>query len=91
MNLGEKFMEWTFDNIFPWLAGSAIVFVVILIVLAPFAIYAEYKAEKFSLRKDEWNCTASVERASTTYVQSGNVLLPITSYNKQCTQWSAKP
>jgi len=88
---GERFMDWTFDHIMPWLVGGAIVFLVIFIAAAPFAIYADSKAERFSLKKDEWVCSASVERAETVYVNSGKVGVPVTTYSKHCTQWSEKP
>ena len=89
--MGNSVLDWLFDNVMPWIMNLAIVAIVLLIAAAPFAIYAEYKAEKFYLRKDEWACTASVERPITTYVQSGNVMVPITTYSKHCTQWSERP
>lgn len=89
--MGNDVMEWLFDHVVPWMMSAAIVVVVLLVILAPFAFYAEYTAEKFSLKKDEWVCSASVERASTTYVQSGNVMVPITTHSKHCTQWTEKP
>lgn len=89
--MGNNVLDWLFDHVVPWIVNIGIALIVILIALAPFAIYAEYKAEKFALRKDEWVCSASVERPITTYVQSGNVMVPITTYTKHCTQWTEKP
>lgn len=89
--MGNSVFDWLMDHVMPWIINVGIVLIVLLFVLAPFAIYAEYKAEKFSLKKDEWSCTASVERPTTTYIQSGNVMVPITTYSKHCTQWSERP
>lgn len=89
--MGERLFDWLLDHVMPWLMSAAIVAVVLFVVALPFLIYADYKAERFALRKDEWLCSASVERPSTTYIQSGSVLVPITTYSKHCTQWTEKP
>lgn len=89
--MGGDILEWMIDRIFPWLMILGIIALVVIVALLPFSLYAEYKAEKFSLKKDDWACSASVERASTTYVQSGNVMVPLTTYSKHCTQWTEKP
>ncbi len=91
MNLADRIIDWFMDNVMGWFLIIGIVLIAAFVLILPFALYAEYTAEKFSLKKDEWQCTASVERSSTTYVQSGSVLLPITTYSNHCTQWSAKP
>jgi len=67
------------------------VLVIVGIPVLCYAVYLDMKSPTFSLDKDEWTCTASVERSSTTYVKSGEVLVPITSNYKHCTQWSEKP
>ena len=89
--MGGDILEWIFDHIFPWLI---IAFVVFLFFAIPAMIYAwvqDSKSPTFTLRKDEWQCTASRLVPVTTYVQSGKVLIPITSTHKDCTQWSEKP
>lgn len=91
MGLGERVLDWMMEHVVTWLVTLLIVGVVVVLIVAPFAIYADMKAERFSLRKDEWSCSASVERPVTTYIQSGNVMIPITSYTKHCTQWSERP
>lgn len=91
MGLGERAMEWMFENIVTWLVCLVIVAVVLLVIALPFLIYADSQAERFALRKDEWTCSASIERATTTYVQSGNVMVPITTHSKHCTQWTERP
>lgn len=65
-----------------------------LVLAVPFGLYTWYKDSQsptFALRKDSWACSASVERSTTTYVQSGNVMVPITTYYKHCTQWTELP
>ena len=91
MSASERILDWFIDNVFGWLLIGGIVILAVIIVIAPIAIYADSQRPEFSLKKDEWTCTQFVERASTTYVQSGNVMVPITSYSKHCTQWSEKP
>lgn len=85
--IGEVVLDWFMENIMVWLI---ILIVVGLIIAIPFAIYEEYTAEKFYLRKDQWTCSASVERAYTTYIQSGSTMIPITNYQRHCTQWTEK-
>ena len=91
MGLGERAMEWTFDQVMPWLMVLAVAAVVLFLVALPFIIYADMTAERFSLKKAEWSCSASVERPVTTYIQSGSVMVPMTTYTKHCTQWSERP
>lgn len=59
--------------------------VAFLLGIAPWALLA-YQAspDLVTLKKVDWACSASVE--STTYVQSGNVLVPVTS--EDCVQYS---
>lgn len=54
-------------------------------------IYDACFAESFSLRKDTWGCTASHVETSTTLVNYGNnVLVPVTSTDNVCDQWSRR-
>lgn len=89
--MGSNILDWMLDHTVPWLLILGIVILVLMVIVAPFAWYAESKAERFALRKDEWTCTQSHERALTTYVQSGSVMVPLTTYSKECDQWSKKP
>lgn len=82
--------DFLMDKVMPWFVGLILVVAVGMVLLIPVALYAEYKAEKFYLRKDQWTCTASRLETSTTYIQSGNVMVPITSTHKHCTQWSER-
>lgn len=95
MSLLENAQEFFFDKVAPVVAMGFIGLATLAFVIGiPFAVYAFYKESQsptFELRKDEWTCSASVERQSTTYVQSGNVMVPITNYYNHCTQWSELP
>ena len=72
---------------------------VVLIVLAvfiglPMMLYAEWQQSKsptFTLHKNEWACTQMQRVPITTYVTSGKVMVPITTYSDECHQWSKQP
>jgi len=89
--MGERLLDWMLDNVVPWLMSATIGFIVLVIVALPFALYAESQAETFELKKYAWVCSQSVERPTTTYIQTGNIMVPMTTYSKHCTQWSEKP
>ena len=89
--MGEAVLDWLFDNVMPWLASALIIFFVLFLLGLPFLIWADSKAERFSLKKDRWECSKSIQVPTTTYVQTGNVMVPITTYSTQCTQWTEKP
>lgn len=91
MSMGERAMEWVFENVVTWLMVGAVAAVVLFLIALPFIIYADMQAERFALKKAEWACSASVERPITTYIQSGNVMIPVTTYSKHCTQWTERP
>lgn len=90
MGIADSIMDWFFDNILPWLGVGCVVLLLLFIAALPFLIWGEAKAERFSLRKDEWDCSRSVDVPITTYIQSGNVMVPITTYTKSCVQWSRR-
>ena len=63
---------------------SVILLVVAAVIGIPAALYFEYKAEKFYLRKDEWTCIQSHKESVTTYVKSGEVMVPIATWHDVC-------
>lgn len=74
--------------------GFVILAAVLLFVGVPvvaLSAYIDSKSPSFSLRKDQWSCSASVERSTTTYVQSGKVMVPVTNYYNHCVQWTEQP
>jgi hypothetical protein len=89
--MGNDLFEWLFEHVVGWLVSLLLIAFILLLIALPFMIYADSKAERFSLRKDAWECSASVQIPTTTYIQSGNVMVPMTTYSKHCTQWSERP
>lgn len=79
------------DKVVPLLGMSIIAAIVLAVPVIGYALYKDSQSPTFALRKDSWACSASVERSTTTYVQSGNVMVPITTYYKHCTQWTELP
>jgi len=45
----------------------------------------------FVLDKREWACSASHREPTTTYVKSGNVMIPVTSHHTVCDLYARKP
>lgn len=84
-------MDWLMSWFMPLVLVLIVLLVILGVPLAIYLLYASSQSPTFSLRKDEWACSASVERSSTVYVQSGNVMVPLTTHYKHCTQWSEKP
>lgn len=67
--------------------------VVLSVVVAGCALWAVYDAvtaETFSLRKDEWTCTASHEETVTTWIVVGNVQVPQITTTTVCDQWTRR-
>lgn len=57
-----------------------------LVGLLVYALYSEAHAEHFSLRKDQWQCTASHIQHS--LVPAGKVLVP--TQHSVCDKWERK-
>ena len=90
MDTLEEIAGWIWDRLLPLL----MILLAIAIVVVPswliYVLWVDSKSPTFELRKDEWACSASIERQSTTYIKSGDVMVPITSHYKHCTQWSER-
>lgn len=67
-------IDWFEKHILAWIFIILIAFVLIII---PLGIYHLATTETFSLTKSEWQCIDA--RQNTTYVKSGDVLIPITT------------
>lgn len=81
----EFFMEKIF---FPFFV---LFFIGVFFIFIPAVVYSWWKDSQsptFELRKDDWVCSAHENRAVTTYIMAGKVMVPSTSYQKYCTQWS---
>jgi hypothetical protein len=60
----------------------------VLLGCLPWAFYAEEQDPKLHLNKTHWSCTASHNQTTTTYVMSGKIMVPITSTQRVCDQYS---
>lgn len=90
-DLAFEIIEWFMENIFGWL--------VILAVLALVGWLGWYGVHSWQHRNDpppvsvslplnEWACTQMHRIPTTIYIKSGDVMVPITTYHKECYQWS---
>jgi hypothetical protein len=94
MNWLDSFMDWSIA----WVMGPLMVILTLALGAAmfigiPWGIYAWITytpSETFTLRFDQWACTEHVTRDVTTHVLVGKVLVPTTSRQRVCTQWSEK-
>ena len=84
-----------FDWVMGHLVMPLVLLLVVLFVLAlPVLGYAWWKQSNsptFTLYKNQWACTNMQRVPITTYVQSGNVMVPVTTYADECHQWSRQP
>ena len=62
----------------------------ILMACAPWALMADSKDPKLHLNKTEWICMDSHTIPITTYVKSGSVMVPITTYHRVCDEYRRK-
>jgi hypothetical protein len=60
--------------------------IVLVIIGAAYVLYAQSKMPGFELKKHEWVCT-QYRSLPPTYVQSGNVMVPVGG-GSQCAQWT---
>lgn len=44
-----------------------------------------------TLDKDKWACTSLTRDTYTTFVRSGDIMVPVTMSDDRCTQWSRQP
>ena len=87
-------MEWFMEHVGGWLLILAGLFAAVLLGVLVYGAYLEIfgpPETKITLIKSEWACTGSHNVPITTYVQSGKVMVPITSNHLECTQWSKQP
>lgn len=89
--MGNDLLDWFFDHVAPWLFLLAIALVAVGIPAYLYAAYQESKQPHISLLKSKWACTDMQRTPITTYVKSGNVMVPMTTYANECHQWSRQP
>ena len=85
------------DNLVDWIGERLSVvfvgFVLFIVGVLALAIYVEFtKAQSptIALRKTEWECTGTRQESTTTYVQSGKVMVPITTYHDVCVEYTKR-
>lgn len=79
--------EWLIDWFGALLVPSLCILIPLIVVGIGYAIYASSNSETFTLKKSEWQCIATEPRTVTTYIQSGKILVPITTTYDECTQY----
>ena len=80
--------EWLMEHVFMWFFVLLISGACIFLLVIPFVIYADSQSPTFSLKKSDWGCSHTHIEQSTTYVMSGQVMIPITSQENVCDQYS---
>lgn len=88
--LAELIIDSFIENIFPWLVIFFVAGIIAFIPACAYFVYQDSKKPTFTLKKDDWLCAGFREYNSTTYVKSGNVIVPITNHHKYCVQWNHK-
>ena len=87
------------EDIFYWICTkilAPILFIAVILLIfvgLPWWGWSEYQQSKsptFELYKNQWTCSQSHREDTTMYVQTGKVLVPITSHDKVCDQWTRK-
>ena len=76
------------DHFCAYMGWYLLLLIVGLLALMATATYYESKQPHIMLLKSEWACTNTVIVPVTTYVKSGDVMVPIITQTKTCTQWS---
>lgn len=89
--LGGDILEWVMDHVMPWLIVGVIAAVVFGIPLLGYAAWRESKDPQVHLNKKHWACTNMQRIPITTYVKSGNVMVPMTTYSNECHEWTRQP
>jgi fatty acid desaturase len=74
------------EGIWPllWLMAVLVLFVFILVV----GVTVDAERPTITIKKADWTCTQAVKRSSTTYVQTGQVMNPITTSYDDCVQYT---
>lgn len=89
--MGEAILDWLFERAMPWIIIAFIVFIVAGICIGIYAIYLKSQSQTFTLYKTEWVCTNMQRIPVTTYIKTGDVLVPVMSHQDVCHQWSRQP
>lgn len=81
----------TCEGILNWVADRIAVVIIGGLLLSSlgigwliYASWAESRSPVIQLQKTEWECAGTKSEATVVYVQSGKVLVPITTYHDVC-------
>lgn len=81
-------LDWLMEHIGGWFVLAAILAICVGLPLGLYALVMDSQSPTMQLRKADWACTQSQTIPITTYVMSGKVMVPITTYTSQCNQWN---
>jgi len=77
------------------IAFMGVLGIVTYLLVGPLIIWLAYSADAYdkspnlvTLKKHEWVCSASHQETTTTFVMSGKVMVPVTSIDTICDQYS---
>lgn len=71
----------------PFIFVGGMLLIVGIVIFFVVVAYISAQSPSFELRKDQWSCTATVVVPTTIYVESGKVLMPVTTTHNECTNW----
>jgi hypothetical protein len=71
-----------------WALLWAVTFLFLFLLTIGVAGVVETQQPSITIQKADWNCTQAVKRSSTTYVQTGQVMNPITTTYDDCVQYT---
>ena len=61
-----------------------------LVGLVLYGVITKSQSPVIQLTKTEWQCTGTKSESSTVYVQSGKVLVPVTTYHDVCVEYQRR-
>ncbi len=85
---GVAYAAWWTIRERAWGILWALMFVVLLILIVVVGETVDAERPTITIKKDDWTCTQAVKRSSTTYVQTGQVMNPITTTYDDCVQYT---
>jgi hypothetical protein len=78
--LDSKFVEVFMKGMFAILIGGTIA----ATIAFPILFFCDYKSEKITLTKNNWACTEYREVKRHTFINTGKVMIPVTTTSDEC-------
>jgi uncharacterized membrane-anchored protein YhcB (DUF1043 family) len=88
MSLSDRIIDWLVENVLGWVFIILLVGLIIGGIIFAVSAYKQSQSPTFSLYKNEWTCTNKKTETVTTYVKSGDVLIPVVSHVDSCLQYT---